>query len=94
MSEYLFDFAFYSAGVHFDTSSSSLVNEIATAIKVYAYGVEDFVNDPRNVNHSLNTALSCEGLGESRWNTGDRFFRFNTFILYLLFKIFSANLFI
>ncbi|XP_044019132.1 glutamate receptor ionotropic, NMDA 2B isoform X3 [Aphidius gifuensis] len=63
-------------GVHFDTSSSSLVNEIATAIKVYAYGVEDFVNDPRNVNLSLNTALSCEGLGESRWNTGDRFFKY------------------
>ncbi|KAK0082487.1 hypothetical protein PV325_010302 [Microctonus aethiopoides] len=63
-------------GVHFDTSSTSLVNEIATAIKVYAYAVEDFVNDPNNVNHSLNTALSCEGLGESRWNTGDRFFRY------------------
>nr|AYF60461.1 glutamate receptor ionotropic [Aphidius gifuensis] len=63
-------------GVHFDTSSSSLVNEIATAIKVYAYGVEDFVNDPLNVNLSLNTALSCEGVGESRWNTGDRFFKY------------------
>ncbi|XP_074093587.1 glutamate ionotropic receptor NMDA type subunit 2 isoform X2 [Cotesia typhae] len=63
-------------GVHFDTSSTSLVNEISTAIKVYAYGVEDFVNDPRNLNYSLNTALSCEGLGESRWNTGDRFFRY------------------
>ncbi|XP_011313747.1 glutamate receptor ionotropic, NMDA 2B [Fopius arisanus] len=63
-------------GVHFDTSSTSLVNEIATAIKVYAYGVEDFVNDPKNAHHSLNTALSCEGLGESRWNTGDRFFKY------------------
>ncbi|XP_034944082.1 glutamate receptor ionotropic, NMDA 2B [Chelonus insularis] len=63
-------------GVHFDTTSPSLVNEIATAIKVYAYGVEDFVNDPKNVNLSLNSALSCEGLGESRWNTGDRFFRY------------------
>ncbi|KAF4520441.1 hypothetical protein B566_EDAN004013 [Ephemera danica] len=36
----------------------SLVSEITTAIKVYAYGVEDFVNDPRNANLSLNTQLS------------------------------------
>ncbi|KAL6435447.1 hypothetical protein ACFW04_005434 [Cataglyphis niger] len=50
-------------GVHFDTSSESLVSEITTAIKVYAYGVEDFVNDPKNINRSLNTQLSCEGIG-------------------------------
>lgn len=62
-------------GVHFDTSSDRLVNEITTAIKVYAYGVEDYVNDPRNVNHSLNTQLSCEGAGDARWKTGDRFYR-------------------
>ncbi|XP_070168093.1 glutamate receptor ionotropic, NMDA 2B isoform X4 [Polyergus mexicanus] len=63
-------------GVHFDTSSESLVSEITTAIKVYAYGVEDFVNDPKNMNRSLNTQLSCEGAGESRWNTGDLFFKY------------------
>ncbi|XP_033610685.1 glutamate receptor ionotropic, NMDA 2B isoform X5 [Cryptotermes secundus] len=63
-------------GVHFDTSSGSVVNEITTAIKVYAYGVEDFVNDPSNANLSLNTQLSCEGIGDSRWKTGDRFFRY------------------
>jgi glutamate receptor ionotropic, NMDA 2B len=61
--------------VHFDTSTSSLVSEITTAIKVYAYGVEEFVNDPKNKNLSLNTQLSCEGTGESRWRVGDRFFR-------------------
>nr|CAD7430675.1 unnamed protein product [Timema monikensis] len=61
--------------VHFDTSSASLLNEITTAIKVYAYGVEDFVTDPQNSNLSLNTQLSCEGLGDSRWKTGDRFFK-------------------
>lgn len=63
--------------MHFDTSSTSLVTEITTAIKVYAYGVEDFVNDPRNSNLSLNTKLSCEGsgLGDSRWETGDRFYK-------------------
>ncbi|XP_044751863.1 glutamate receptor ionotropic, NMDA 2B [Coccinella septempunctata] len=63
-------------GVHFDTSSTSLVNEITTAIKVYAYGVEDYSNDYRNSGRSLNTQLSCEGVGASRWDTGDRFFRY------------------
>ncbi|KAG7211417.1 hypothetical protein KM043_010705 [Ampulex compressa] len=63
-------------GVHFDTSSESLVNEITTAIKVYAYGVEDLMNDPKNANLSLNTQLGCEGAGESRWNTGDLFFKY------------------
>ncbi|KAG8225213.1 hypothetical protein J437_LFUL012688 [Ladona fulva] len=63
-------------GVHFDTSMSSLVKEITTAIKVYAYGVEDFINDPRNERLSLNTQLSCEGAGDSRWKVGDRFFKY------------------
>ncbi|EEB15818.1 NMDA-type glutamate receptor subunit 1, variant, putative [Pediculus humanus corporis] len=64
-------------GVHFDTSSQSLVNEITTAIKVYAYGVEDFVNDPRNIDKSLNTQLSCgKQIGDGRWKIGDRFFRY------------------
>ncbi|CAH1137809.1 unnamed protein product [Phyllotreta striolata] len=63
-------------GVHFDTSSSSLVNEIMTAVKVYAYGVEDFTSDPDNDGRSLNTQLSCEGAGAARWDTGDRFFRY------------------
>lgn len=70
-----FDAFFSLAGVHFDTSSKSLVSEITTAIKVYAYGVEDFVNDPKNKDRSLNTQLSCEGAGESRWSTGDLFFK-------------------
>lgn len=52
------------------------MNEITTAIKVYAYGVEDFTNDPANARRSLNTQLSCEGAGAARWDTGDRFFRY------------------
>lgn len=67
---------FLITGVHFDTSGANLVNEITTAIKVYAYGVEDFTNDPRNHGRSLNTQLSCEGAGASRWDTGDIFFRY------------------
>ncbi|KZC10020.1 Glutamate [NMDA] receptor subunit epsilon-2 [Dufourea novaeangliae] len=64
-------------GVHFDTSTESLVNEITTAVKVYAYGVEDFLNDQGNAHLSLNTHIGCEGsYGESRWNTGDLFFKY------------------
>lgn len=59
-------------GVHFDTSSGSLINEIATALKVYAMGVQSFQNDPSNVNRSLNTQqLSCEEEGKSRWDNGE-----------------------
>ncbi|XP_076244681.1 glutamate ionotropic receptor NMDA type subunit 2 isoform X3 [Calliopsis andreniformis] len=64
-------------GVHFDTSTESLISEITTAVKVYAYGVEDFLNDKDNEKLSLNTQISCEGsVGESRWNTGDLFFKY------------------
>ncbi|XP_077297694.1 glutamate ionotropic receptor NMDA type subunit 2 isoform X2 [Arctopsyche grandis] len=63
-------------GVHFDTSSASLVNEITTAIKVYAYGVEEYVSDPKNAKRPLGTQLSCEGPGDSRWPAGDRFFKY------------------
>lgn len=63
-------------GVHFDTSSTSLVNEITTAIKVFAYGVEDFINDPKNEDRALNTQLSCDGEGAARWDTGDRFYKY------------------
>lgn len=62
-------------GVHFDTSTDSLVKEITTAIRVFAHGVEDFVNDPKNINETLTTQLSCEGEGESRWVTGDKFYK-------------------
>ncbi|XP_071052349.1 glutamate receptor ionotropic, NMDA 2B isoform X6 [Onthophagus taurus] len=63
-------------GVHFDTSSTSLVNEITTAIKVFAHGVENFLADPENEGRSLNTQLSCDGAGAVRWDTGDRFYRY------------------
>nr|XP_034831518.1 glutamate receptor ionotropic, NMDA 2B [Maniola hyperantus]XP_034831519.1 glutamate receptor ionotropic, NMDA 2B [Maniola hyperantus] len=64
-------------GVHFDTSSSSIIAEIATAVKVFAYGVESYVSAPENVRYPLGTRLSCsgEGTGEARWSTGERFYR-------------------
>lgn len=59
-------------GVHFDTSSASLVNEISTAIKVYASGVEYFLNDIHNKDRKLNThGLSCEDEGRGRWDNGE-----------------------
>lgn len=59
-------------GVHFDTSSAQLVNEIATAIKVFAYGVEYYLTDPANHGRKLNThMLSCENEGQARWDNGE-----------------------
>lgn len=64
-------------GVHFDTSSASLVNEIATAVKVYAYGVENYLSDPANVGRKLTTnQLSCEEEGRGRWDYGETFFKY------------------
>ncbi|XP_038223274.1 glutamate receptor ionotropic, NMDA 2B [Zerene cesonia] len=64
-------------GVHFDTSSSSIISEIATAVKVFAYGVESYVSEAENVRYPLGTRLSCDGAGsgEARWSTGERFYR-------------------
>lgn len=59
-------------GVHFDTSSGSLINEIATALKVYASGVQSFLSDPANQGRRLNTQhLSCEDEGKARWDNGE-----------------------
>lgn len=59
-------------GVHFDTSSASLINEISTGLKVYALGVQSYLNDPSNSAHKLNTQhLSCEVEGKSRWDIGE-----------------------
>uniref|UniRef100_A0A182IWF8 Uncharacterized protein n=1 Tax=Anopheles atroparvus TaxID=41427 RepID=A0A182IWF8_ANOAO len=64
-------------GVHFDTSSGALVNEIATAIRVYAYGVEYYLNDAKNTGRRLDThQLSCEDQGRGRWDSGEVFFKY------------------
>lgn len=66
----------YIAGVHFDTSSS-IISEISTAIKVFAYGVESYLSETANLRYPLGTRLSCDsaGSGEARWSTGERFYR-------------------
>ncbi|XP_058827198.1 glutamate receptor ionotropic, NMDA 2B [Topomyia yanbarensis] len=64
-------------GVHFDTSSGALLNEISNAIRVYAYGVEYYLNDPKNVGRGLDThQLSCEDEGHGRWDNGEVFFKY------------------
>lgn len=61
-------------GVHFDTSSASLINEISTALKVYALGVQSFMADPTTASRSLSTQhMSCEQEGKSRWDTGEAY---------------------
>ncbi|KAM7349893.1 glutamate ionotropic receptor NMDA type subunit 2 isoform 2-T4 [Cochliomyia hominivorax] len=64
-------------GVHFDTSSAALMNEISNAIKIYGYGVEAYVSDPSNHGKKLNTqSLSCEDEGRGRWDNGELFFKY------------------
>lgn len=63
-------------GVHFDTSSQSVINEISNGLKVYALGVQSYLNDPLNVERRLNTQhLRCDVEGQSRWETGEIFYR-------------------
>lgn len=63
-------------GVHFDTSSQSVINEISTSFKVYALGVQSYLNDPSTAGRKLNTQfLSCEVEGKSRWENGEVFYR-------------------
>ena len=38
-------------GVSFDTSVKAVMGQIPVAMKVFASGVEAFVNDPTQVNH-------------------------------------------
>lgn len=59
-------------GVHFETSTQSVYNEIVNAIKVYAYGVESYHTDANNRLRKINThGLSCEDEGKGRWDNGE-----------------------
>lgn len=53
-----------------------MINEISTALKVYALGVQSFLNDSASTGRKLNTQfLSCEVEGKSRWENGEIFYR-------------------
>ncbi|XP_055384462.1 LOW QUALITY PROTEIN: glutamate receptor ionotropic, NMDA 2B-like [Condylostylus longicornis] len=64
-------------GVHFDTSSPAMMSELSNAIKIYAYGVETFLNDKLNKDKNLDTSqLSCEDQGKGHWDNGEVFFKY------------------
>ena len=51
---------FLYIGVSFDTSTVDLIEQIPVAMKVFANGVEAFVNDPTQVNYiNSKTTLGC-----------------------------------
>lgn len=60
-------------GVHFDTSSAAIINEIATGLKTYALGVQSFLKShTKSGVRKLNTGhLSCEVGRNSQWETGE-----------------------
>ncbi|XP_042870861.1 glutamate receptor ionotropic, NMDA 2A-like isoform X2 [Penaeus japonicus] len=63
-------------GVHFDTSLDSLVQSIQTAIEVFAYAVEQFVNATHYTPSDLNPRLSCEDQKNAKWGLGATFYRY------------------
>ncbi|XP_013781650.2 glutamate receptor ionotropic, NMDA 2B-like isoform X1 [Limulus polyphemus] len=63
-------------GVHFNTTKARLQDEIERAFNVFGYGLELFVNDPRNENKSLSPGLKCNGISTDHWSKGDMFFRY------------------
>ncbi|KAK8389919.1 hypothetical protein O3P69_012846 [Scylla paramamosain] len=62
-------------GVHFDTSMDSLLSSIPTAVEVFAYAIEEFVNQTRFRNGDLNPRLSCNDHRNSKWKLGSNFYR-------------------
>ncbi|XP_076334851.1 glutamate receptor ionotropic, NMDA 2B-like isoform X2 [Tachypleus tridentatus] len=63
-------------GVHFNATKARLQDEIERAFNVFGYGLELFVNDPRNENKSLSPGLKCNGSSTDHWSKGDMFFRY------------------
>ncbi|XP_050731798.1 glutamate receptor ionotropic, NMDA 2B-like [Eriocheir sinensis] len=63
-------------GVHFDTNDSALQNALVTTVRIFGFGVINFLSDPRNKHLSLNPQLSCEGHTNARWALGATFYRY------------------
>ncbi|XP_050698141.1 glutamate receptor ionotropic, NMDA 2B-like [Eriocheir sinensis] len=62
-------------GVHFDTSMDSLTSSILTAVEVFAYAIEEFVNQTRFRNGDQYPRLSCNDHRNSKWALGSTFYR-------------------
>nr|APF30038.1 ionotropic glutamate receptor NMDA 2A [Homarus americanus] len=63
-------------GVHFDTDDNALQEAIVTTIRIFGYGVLNFLDDSRNEHLSLKPQLSCEGHTNARWTLGATFYRY------------------
>ncbi|XP_076330979.1 glutamate receptor ionotropic, NMDA 2B-like [Tachypleus tridentatus] len=62
--------------IHFNASTNVLENEMERAITIFFHGLELYVKNRRNHNQTLSHNLHCSGLGDTRWNHGDTFFRY------------------
>nr|XP_053626918.1 LOW QUALITY PROTEIN: glutamate receptor ionotropic, NMDA 2B-like [Cherax quadricarinatus] len=62
-------------GVHFDTSLASLTASVSTAVDVFAYATEEFLNQTRFTPDNLNPHLSCSDHRNSKWILGSTFYR-------------------
>ncbi|XP_042887284.1 glutamate receptor ionotropic, NMDA 2B-like isoform X3 [Penaeus japonicus] len=63
-------------GVHFDTNDDALQEAIVTTIRIFGFGVLNFLSDTRNEHLSLKPQLSCEGHTNARWKLGATFYRY------------------
>ncbi|XP_071522705.1 glutamate receptor ionotropic, NMDA 2B-like [Panulirus ornatus] len=70
------DFPIGMLGVHFDTDDDALQEAIVTTIRIFGYGVLNFLSDARNEHLSLKPQLSCEGHANARWSLGATFYRY------------------
>lgn len=70
-------------GVSFDTSLKHLMTHIHTAMQVFVYGAEGFINDVDNEGESLVPHLSCDstnddedGPQQASWTLGEKFHKY------------------
>ena len=60
--------------VYFNSSLQNLLDEIERAVSVFGYGMEAFINDPKNADVSLSPNLNCNASGDNTWTKGGQFF--------------------
>ncbi|XP_064096629.1 glutamate receptor ionotropic, NMDA 2B-like isoform X2 [Macrobrachium nipponense] len=70
------DFPVGMLGVHFDTNDDALQEAIFTTVRIFGYGVMNFLSDARNEHLSLQPKLSCENQTNARWTLGATFYRY------------------
>nr|XP_015917244.1 glutamate receptor ionotropic, NMDA 2B isoform X1 [Parasteatoda tepidariorum]XP_042910482.1 glutamate receptor ionotropic, NMDA 2B isoform X1 [Parasteatoda tepidariorum] len=63
-------------GIHFNTTMHRLMEEIERSVKIFVHGLEQFLEDPQNVNMSLAHNLNCTSNSDIKWNKGEHFFKY------------------